>query len=58
MMQPQILLCRHACVSVIVTGKMEKKTVENGVLCDVENKLHIGSFPAKISYWFTVHALT
>jgi hypothetical protein len=54
-MQPQILLCLRACVSVIVTGKLKK--IANGVLYDVEHKLHIGSFPGKISCGFTVHAL-
>ena len=57
MMQPQILLCRPACFSVIVIGKMKKK-VANDIFCDVEHKLHAGSFPGKMSRDFTVHALT
>jgi len=39
MMQPQILLCCHAYVPVIVNGKMKKKFA-NGVLSDVEHRLH------------------
>lgn len=61
MMQPHILLCRHAFVSVIVIGKIKKKkkeNVANGVLSDVEHGVHTGSYPGIMSRSITVQALT